>query len=67
MNEQFDRQNEAGVRLNKWIAESGFCSRREADRLISEGKVTIDGRTGVLGDKVLPGMKVRVDGRVAVV
>ena len=59
MNEQFDRQNEAGVRLNKWIAESGFCSRREADRLISEGKVTIDGRTGVLGDKVLPGMKVR--------
>ena len=67
MNEQFDRQNEAGVRLNKWIAESGFCSRREADRLISEGKVTIDGRTGVLGDKVLPGMKVRVDGREAVV
>lgn len=67
MNEQFDRQNEAGVRLNKWIAESGFCSRREADRLIGEGKVTIDGRTGVLGDKVLPGMKVRVDGREAVV
>ena len=67
MNEQFDRQNEAGVRLNKWIAESGFCSRREADRLISEGKVTIDGRIGVLGDRVLPGMKVRVDGREAVV
>ena len=67
MNEQLDRQNEAGVRLNKWIAESGFCSRREADRLIGEGKVTIDGRTGVLGDRVLPGMKVRVDGREAVV
>ncbi len=52
-----------GVRLNRWIAESGFCSRREADRLIAEGKVTIDGRPGVLGDKVLPGMTVRVDGR----
>ena len=38
MNEQFDRQNEAGVRLNKWIAESGFCSRREAeDRLRTLG------------------------------
>ena len=67
MNEEFDRPAEAGVRLNKWIAESGFCSRREADRLITEGKVTIDGRVGVLGDKVLPGMKVRVDGRDAVV
>ena len=52
-----------GVRLNKWIAESGFCSRREADRLIAERKVTIDGRIGVLGDKVLPGMVVRVEGR----
>ena len=54
-----------GVRLNKWIAESGFCSRREADRLIAEGKVTIDGRRGVLGDRVLPGMKVTVDGKTA--
>lgn len=62
----YEKQNEAGVRLNKWIAESGFCSRREADRLITEGKVMIDGRVGVLGDKVLPGMKVRVDGREAV-
>lgn len=63
----YENQNETGVRLNKWIAESGFCSRREADRLIAEGKVTIDGRVGVLGDKVMPGMKVRVDGRDAVV
>ena len=52
-----------GVRLNRWIAESGYCSRREADRLIGEGKVTLDGRRGVLGDKVLPGMKVLVEGR----
>ena len=53
----------AGKRLNKYIADSGYCSRREADRLIEEGKVKIDGRTGVLGDKVLPGMKVTVDGK----
>lgn len=60
MNEYME---ENGVRLNKWIADSGFCSRREADRLISEKKVTIDGRTGELGDKVMPGMKVCVNGK----
>lgn len=51
------------MRLNKYIAESGHCSRREADRLIGEGRVTIDGRVGVLGDKVLPGMSVKINGR----
>ena len=51
-----------GKRLNKFIADSGYCSRREADRLIDEGRVLVDGRVGVLGDKVLPGTEVRVDG-----
>ena len=53
----------SGVRLNKWIADSGFCSRREADRLIEEGRVALDGRVGVLGDPVAPGSVVLVDGR----
>ena len=52
-----------GKRLNKFIADSGYCSRREADRLIEEGRVTVDGRRGVLGDKILPGMRVTVDGK----
>ena len=52
-----------GKRLNKFIADSGYCSRREADRLIEEGRVTVDGRTGVLGDKILPGMTVKVNGK----
>ncbi len=52
-----------GVRLNKYMAESGYCSRREADRLIEEGRVKIDGRAGALGDRVLPGMVVTVDGK----
>ena len=52
-----------GKRLNKYIADSGYCSRREADRLIEEGRVKVDGRTGVLGDRVLPGMNVAVDGK----
>lgn len=49
-------------RLNKFIADSGYCSRREADRLIEEGRVLVDGRPGALGDRVLPGMSVTVDG-----
>ena len=52
-----------GKRLNKFIADSGYCSRREADRLITEGRVKVDGRVGVLGDKVLPGTEVLVDGQ----
>ena len=56
-------QNENGKRLNKFIADSGYCSRREADRLIEEGRVLVDGREGVLGDKIYPGTRVTVDGK----
>ena len=52
-----------GVRLNKYIADSGFCSRREADRLIEQGRVQIDGRTAGLGDRVAASMRVTVDGK----
>ena len=55
-------KREMGKRLNKYIADSGYCSRREADRLIEEGRVRVDGRPGALGDRVLPGMSVVVDG-----
>ena len=40
------------VRLNKYISESGFCSRREADKLIQSGLVTIDGVKAEMGTKV---------------
>ena len=53
-----------GTRLNKYIADSGVCSRREADRIIGEGRVTLDGRLGVAGDRVLPGSTVTLDGQV---
>lgn len=55
-------ENEKGVRLNKYLADAGKCSRREADRWIEEGRVWIDGRRGMLGDRVLPGMKVTIAG-----
>lgn len=40
------------IRLNKYLSEQGICSRREADRLIEAGKVTIDGRAAQMGEKV---------------
>ncbi len=51
-----------GIRLNKYISDAGHCSRREADRWIEEGRVYIDGRKGTLGDRVMPGMKVTIQG-----
>lgn len=55
-------EQENGIRLNKYLADSGRCSRREADRLIEEGRVLIDGRQARLGDRVLLGMKVTIAG-----
>jgi len=52
-----------GIRLNKYIASSGLCSRREADTLIESGKVTINGIVAVQGSKVLDGDVVDVNGR----
>lgn len=58
-------QEKEGVRLNKWISEAGICSRREADRLILAGRVTVDGQRAEMGTRVKRGQKVQVDGRAA--
>jgi 23S rRNA pseudouridine2604 synthase len=50
------------IRLNKFISESGLCSRREADRYIEQGHVFINGRRAVIGDHLKPGDRVRVNG-----
>ena len=50
------------MRLNKYLSESGACSRREADTLISEGRVTVNGKPAVLGTQVNEGDDVRLDG-----
>jgi 23S rRNA pseudouridine2604 synthase len=51
------------MRLNKFISETGVCSRREADAWIEAGRVTVNDQTAVLGTKVEEGDDVRVDGR----
>jgi len=52
------------VRLNKYISETGACSRREADKLIEAGRVTCNGSLAVLGTQVGDADEVRVDGRL---
>ena len=53
------------IRLNKWVSDAGICSRREADRLIEAGRVTVDGKPGSMGQKIKKGQKVLVDGKPA--
>lgn len=51
------------VRINKYLSQLGFCSRREADKLIDQGRVTVNGKVPEMGTKVNPGDQVSVDGK----
>lgn len=53
-----------GLRVNKYISDTGICSRREADRLVDEGYVTINGKIATLGSRVLPSDKVKVKNKL---
>jgi 23S rRNA pseudouridine2604 synthase len=55
---------EKAVRLNKYISETGVCSRREADKWIEAGRVTLNGVPAMLGHKVAQGDEVRIDGHL---
>jgi 23S rRNA pseudouridine2604 synthase len=52
------------TRINKYLSEVGYCSRRAADKLIEEGKVTINGKVPEMGTKIVPGDEVRVNGQL---
>lgn len=52
------------TRINKYLSEAGFCSRRAADKLLEKGKITINGKVPELGTKVEPGDEVRVEGKL---
>ena len=55
---------DSSTRLNKYISESGICSRREADRFIEQGNVFINGKRATIGDQVKPGDVVKVNGQL---
>ncbi len=57
-----EKSNENSISLNKYISSTGICSRREADKLITEGRVSINGEVAQLGNRVFDGDKVMVDG-----
>lgn len=51
-------------RINKYISERGICSRRKADEIIKSGRVSINGKKAEIGEKVLEGDEVKVDGKL---
>ncbi|MFN5421820.1 MAG: pseudouridine synthase, partial [bacterium] len=53
---------EDGIQINKYISNSGFCSRREAEKLIEQARVTINGELVLLSARVYPGDEVAIDG-----
>lgn len=56
--------DENRVRINKYLSEAGYCSRRAADKLIEAGRVTINGKVPEMGTKIGPEDEVKVDGRL---
>ena len=61
--EEFLQKSEP-VRLNKYLSEAGVCSRREADRLIETGRVTVDGQRAQTGMRIVPGQVVKIGNKV---
>ena len=59
-----ENEDKSDVRLNRFLSDAGFCSRREADRLIEAGRVTVDGTKAELGTRVRTGQVVKVGSKV---
>jgi len=57
-------EEQQSTRINKYLSEVGYCSRRAADKLIEEGKVTINGIVPEMGTKIVQGDEVRVNGKL---
>jgi 23S rRNA pseudouridine2604 synthase len=55
-----------GTRINKYLSEVGYCSRRAADKLLEQGRITINGQKPELGTKIQPGDEIRVDGELII-
>ena len=52
------------IRINKFLSEIGYCSRRHADKLIEQGKIKVNGKTPLVGTKISSNDKITVNGRI---
>ncbi|NKI26325.1 23S rRNA pseudouridine(2604) synthase RluF [Arenibacter sp. 6A1] len=57
-------EEKEGKRINKFLSEMGYCSRRAADKLIDQGRVTINGKVPEMGTKITIADEIRVDGKL---
>ncbi len=57
-------EEQSGIRLNKYIASCGVCSRRDADKLIEKGDVSLNGKPAEPGDRVFPGDSVKIGSKL---
>lgn len=55
--------NPGSIRINKAISDSGYCSRRQADTLIEQGRVTLNGKVVTLGDRAMPDDVIKIDNK----
>src|SRR5262245_43005520 len=58
-----EKEPAVGIRINRFVSDKGLCSRREADKWIEEGRIRINDKVAVLGDRVKDGDTVKVDGK----
>lgn len=63
MNKDVNAGNEP-VRINKLLSDAGVCSRREADRLLEQGKVLVDGKKATIGQRVFTNQKIECNGKI---
>ncbi|GGE20577.1 pseudouridine synthase [Psychroflexus salis] len=54
-------EKEQPVRINKYLSQIGYCSRRKADELLNQGRIKIEGKVPELGTKIIPGQEILVD------
>jgi 23S rRNA pseudouridine2604 synthase len=56
------KDKEEAIRINKYLSQAQYCSRRQADQLVREGRIRINGAVAVIGDRVMPGQTVEAEG-----
>ena len=59
-----EKDIQEGIRVNKYLSDCGICSRRQADRLVEEGRIKVNGEVAVMGTKVFENDVVKYDNKV---